>query len=93
MSAVVERAFRIGTITASQRRYLHIQLARAGYKLREPYAEEIPIEKPELLDELLNIHRGSLGYSHEELSKLLWYFTEEDFRSDLVDRNRLRLVG
>ena len=36
MQALVERAFTLGAITASQRKDLHIRFSKAGYRTREP---------------------------------------------------------
>lgn len=71
MQALVERAYNLGTISASQRKHLFIQFSKYGYRLREPIETDIPREKPTMLKELIDVHLDELGYSVRELSRLL----------------------
>ena len=45
MAAIVQRAYELGTITESQRKYQFIQLSRRGYRTREPEETDIPLER------------------------------------------------
>ncbi len=49
MAALIERAYRLGTITEWQRRSLIIQLRSTTSSAREPVETEIAIEQPSLL--------------------------------------------
>jgi Zn-dependent peptidase ImmA (M78 family) len=71
MQALVERAYHLGTITPSQRKYLYMQFSRFGYRLREPIETDIPRERPTMLKELVDTHIKELGYSVYELSDLM----------------------
>jgi Zn-dependent peptidase ImmA (M78 family) len=71
MQALVERAYRLKTITPSQRRYLYMQFSGFGYRLREPEETDIPREKPSMLKELVDTHIKELGYSMCDLSGLM----------------------
>jgi Zn-dependent peptidase ImmA (M78 family)/transcriptional regulator with XRE-family HTH domain len=71
MGALIEQAHRIGNISKSQRSRLIIQLRSDTHSYREPIDTDIPVEKPALLDELIQAHLKQLGYSLQEMSKLL----------------------
>ncbi|HWQ56355.1 MAG TPA: XRE family transcriptional regulator [Bryobacteraceae bacterium] len=93
MAALVQRAFELGTITDAQRRYLFIQFGRRGYRLREPAETDIPLERPELFNELIETHLRDLGYAPGELAPSVMLLREDEFRSRHLEKNRLRLVG
>jgi Zn-dependent peptidase ImmA (M78 family)/transcriptional regulator with XRE-family HTH domain len=88
MGALIETAFKIGTITESQRRYLIINLRRATHSFREPPETDIPVERPTLLDELIETHLRELGYSVSEMSKMVAEF-EPNFRSLYLPQQRV----
>lgn len=69
MSTLIRRAYNLEVI--SKRRYTSLfqQLSRAGYRKREPFP--IPRETPQLVNTILAAHKEHLGYSDEELAKLL----------------------
>jgi Zn-dependent peptidase ImmA (M78 family)/transcriptional regulator with XRE-family HTH domain len=91
MAALVRRAFDLKTITESQYKYLLIKLGRAGYKMREPIETDIPIEKPTLLAELIQMHLRQLGYPVSKLSDFM-LLHEHEFRPRYMDTG-LRLVS
>ena len=80
MGALIERAFELGTITESQRRYFIINLRRSTHSFREPPETDVPIESPRLLTELIEMHLGELGYSVSEMSSMVAEL-EPNFRS------------
>jgi Zn-dependent peptidase ImmA (M78 family)/transcriptional regulator with XRE-family HTH domain len=92
MAALIQRAYELKTITGAQRRYLIIHLTRRGYRLHEPDETSIPVERPELVDALIYAHIGELGYSPAEIADLM-AAEEAEFRSEYLERGRLRLVG
>jgi Zn-dependent peptidase ImmA (M78 family)/transcriptional regulator with XRE-family HTH domain len=91
MAALVQRGYDLKTLTDAQRRYMFINFGKKGWRMREPV--EIPIEKSSLLNQLLNAHMNELGYSHGDMSKLLFIRKESDFREAYIDKPGLRLVG
>jgi len=93
MAALVQRAYDLKTITDAQRRYMFIQFSRRGYRLREPLSTDIPIERPELLDELIQAHLESLNYTSEEMARLFMFMDEEEFRTTYLEKGKMRLVG
>ena len=91
MQAIIERAYHLGTISPSQRKYLFIQFGRFGYRLREPMETDIPREKPAMLKELIDTHIKELGYSVSDLSELI-VMKEPEVR-ELYIEQRSRMVG
>ncbi|HMG84700.1 MAG TPA: XRE family transcriptional regulator [Terracidiphilus sp.] len=71
MGSLIEQAYRIGNISKSQRSRLIIQLRAETHSYRESVETDIPIEKPTLLDELIQTHLVGLRYSIEQLSLLM----------------------
>ena len=71
MSALLYRAGCLNQITPRQSQYLFMQLAKAGYKTREPVELDIPIETPTLLKKLIDIHVDDLNYSIREIASIL----------------------
>ncbi len=71
MQAILKRAQDLGTITATRARSLWSQMARLGYRTREPSEYDLPAEEPRLLRELIETHIQDLGYSADDLRKLL----------------------
>ncbi len=88
MGALVRRAFELGTITESQRRYLIINLRRSTHSYREPPDTDIPIEQPRLLDELIDTHLKELGYTVTEVSDMVAEL-EPNFRSLFLPQSKV----
>ena len=91
MSSVVNRAYELKRITAAQRRLLFVKLSSAGYATREPIETDILIEKPTLVDELVNTHTRELGFTQQDVAALVG-LKEREFQ-DLYTGRSLRLVG
>jgi Zn-dependent peptidase ImmA (M78 family)/transcriptional regulator with XRE-family HTH domain len=91
MAALVYHAHRLGTITPAQYRYLNINL-RKRWGLNEPCEEHIPVEKPALIQELIDVHMKQLGYNSEEMARILWYGEPADFETDFNIVSRMRVV-
>lgn len=77
MAALLKRATDLGTIDASQARYLWQRMAKRGYRTREPRELDIPAEQPSLYREIVDAHRKDLGYDDEELGQLIHLYKEE----------------
>lgn len=85
MASLIYRAESLGAVTPNRARYLRVQMAKAGYSTQEPIELEPQGENPTLLRELIELHRNELGYSVQDLQKLLalyerdlweYYFSE-----------------
>ena len=85
MSCLIEHAYRIGNISKSQRSRLIIQLRADTHSYREPIDTDIPIEKPTLLDEIIQTHLHGLGYSVPQLSNLMLQ-SEQEFTEKYLPR-------
>lgn len=81
MAALIYRAKVLGVITERQSTSLFQQRSRLGYTKNEPFP--ISRETPRLVRNLIDGHKELLGYSDEELAKLLkvsladyhkWYY-------------------
>lgn len=75
MAAIAVRADRLNLITPYQRKMFWMEMSRLGYRKREP--NELPREHPTLLRRIVDFHRNKLGYSIQEMAKLLNIFVPE----------------
>jgi Zn-dependent peptidase ImmA (M78 family)/transcriptional regulator with XRE-family HTH domain len=92
IQALIMRAFSIGAITQRQRKYLFMQLSRAGYRLREPSELDPPVEPPQTLTRIVNHHLKELGYTPAEMAQML-NLLEDEFRSTYVSESApLRVI-
>lgn len=92
MQSLIMRAKALGLLTCNQDEYLWKQLSFRRWRLREPAELDFPHERPTVVGNLVKIFRDHLGYSSEELSKLLHVF-ETDLESlypTKIDEDRLR---
>jgi Zn-dependent peptidase ImmA (M78 family) len=95
MQALLSRASEIGTITPGRAKYLWMQLSRAGYRGHEPPELDFPKEMPSLLQELVELHTGQLGYDLPQLAKMLaWkeHETASNYGLTSDPRSRFRVV-
>lgn len=93
MAALIQRAFELKTITDAQRRYLFINLTRrSGTRLHEPFEGDIPREQPRLFGRIVRQHLTELGFSILELSKMLFFGNEDEFRIEILGERSLKLV-
>jgi Zn-dependent peptidase ImmA (M78 family)/transcriptional regulator with XRE-family HTH domain len=69
MAALAVRADRLNLITPYQSKMFWIEMNRLGYRKREP--NEPPKEHPSLLRQMIAFHIKKLGYSINEIAKLL----------------------
>jgi Zn-dependent peptidase ImmA (M78 family)/DNA-binding XRE family transcriptional regulator len=68
VQALMRRAQDLELITSDQYVRLYKQLSRRGWRKSEPV--EIPVERPTILTEALNVQRNAHRYSDEELAKI-----------------------
>ncbi|MBW7835808.1 MAG: XRE family transcriptional regulator [Sphingomonadales bacterium] len=71
MGALLMAADKHGRLLPNQKQYLWKQMSARGYRLREPPELDFLREEPTILRNLLEVHRGALGYSITELAALL----------------------
>jgi len=92
MQALINRAFHLGVLTENARRYLFMQLSKAGYLRHEPDEIAPPPEPPELLPNIIKYHREKLGYSDEDLCRVLALNKSDLYRWYKPDGRHLRAV-
>jgi Zn-dependent peptidase ImmA (M78 family) len=69
MASIAVRAHRLKLITDYQNKMFWIEMGKLGYRKREP--NEPPHEHPKMLNQMVEFHRKSLGYSDSDLADLL----------------------
>lgn len=94
MAALLHRAEDLEAITPNQARNLWMQMAKAGYKTREPIELEAGGEQPSLLEELIETYRKDLNYSIADLQRVIPLNEEELWEQYLKghDQPPLRMV-
>jgi Zn-dependent peptidase ImmA (M78 family) len=96
MAALLARAESLSTITPNQARYLWSQIAKAGYKTREPAELDVRGEEPRLIHELIETFQNELDYSKDDLQSILPLCDEELYsfylQNDAHPKPLLRLV-
>ncbi len=84
IAALIRYAFNLNMITANQYKYYNIQLSKLGYKKIEPVT--VWSEAPTLFKEILNMFVTELGYTREEVAKLMMITTDELGREYFAER-------
>lgn len=87
MGGLLTHASRLAAITPRQSRYLWSQMAKAGYKQREPAELDLPKERAGLLQEIFDLHRDDFAYSIADLSRLFAIHPDEVVSMYPVTRN------
>lgn len=77
MAALLSRAEKMGAVTERYARYLWMQMGKFGYKTIEPHQNQIALEPPMLLRELVALHTGELEYTKAEMAHALAMTVEE----------------
>ncbi len=70
MAALLMESRRQKAVSEHQYTYLWKQISARGYRLREPPELDIPIEMPEILRRVFEVHLTALGYTVMEIAKL-----------------------
>jgi Zn-dependent peptidase ImmA (M78 family) len=71
MQSLLMRAASLGFIPVGRQQYLWKQIKAIGIRLREPPQFDFPPEYPTIMQRVFTIHRTALGYSTDDLAKLL----------------------
>ena len=91
IQAIVIRAWQLGAITESRYSYLFKELSRKGYRKCEPVP--LPAEAPNMLREIIRVHKSSSGQTTTDLGSFMGML-EEDFREAYWrDLSGVRLFG
>lgn len=89
IAAIIHRAYQLDQIPKSKYQRLFTQLGAAKMRTVEP--EPLPFEQPETFDQLISIHRTKLGFSDEEMRKVL--FTDKLGELPVPSIPQMRLSG
>ena len=98
MQSIIMRAKSLGLLARNQEEYLWKQMSARKWRLREPPELDFPVERPSVIANLVKIYRDHLGYSSEEISRLL-HLWESDFSflypndADERVRPRFTIIG
>lgn len=71
MAALLYRAKDLGQISERQARSYWMRFGKLGWRKVEPGSDQIPVESPDLLHEVIRTHLEDLGYSIAELSRAI----------------------
>lgn len=77
MAALLMRARDLGSVSQNQAQYLWKQFNIRKIRMREPPELDFEPEKPTVLATILRLHLDSLGFSLNDLSKILHLHEEE----------------
>ncbi len=88
MKAIVRRAYDLKTINKNQYRNFQINFSKKGMSKSEPIP--LPEEKPFILNEIVRLHIEELGYSKDELARVLMLNLDE-FEERFIFHNRTKL--
>lgn len=91
MAALVERAYRLQTITAAQRTSLYKGLSTRGWRKREPLSEQLPPEEP-AIPALIVERLRKLRYTAAEIAEFGGFADVERAAQVLPLRQGLRVV-
>lgn len=99
MQSLLMRARSLGVLTPNQERYLWQQFSMRKMRLREPPELDFPVERPQVVSRLFQLHIDALGYTLEDLETLLHMYSPDliefhglDLRSHKKPGPHLRLV-
>ncbi len=94
LRALVYRAHSLGRIDHRKYRYL-IMTINAKYGFDEP--EPVPIEKPSLAHEIIELHLNHMNYTFNDLATITFFTSAEKFRTVLYGSTAggagLKIVG
>lgn len=71
MAALLKRAETLGRILPRRARYLWMTMSRLGNRTREPVEGDIAPEAPETLRDIVDAHVRGLGFSADEMARLV----------------------
>ncbi|MBL4645399.1 MAG: DNA-binding protein [Hyphomicrobiales bacterium] len=99
MSAILYAANREKLITPNQYRYLNMQIAKRGWKTREPSNLDFAHETPKIMTAILRAHLDELGYTFDDLLNFIPMYKTEfttlygDVGKPVNNKPKLRIVN
>lgn len=85
MQALIERAYRLGTLSDRQRRSFYTRLSQMGYRKREPHP--LAAEEPRLIGRIVQHHQQQNGYTADELAAAV-HLLPHEFRRRFMPASR-----
>ncbi|MGY9038388.1 MAG: helix-turn-helix domain-containing protein [Rhodobacterales bacterium] len=77
IASLLYKAGKFGLLNSNQSGYLWRQMSARGWKTREPDETQFPVEKPQVYDQILELHQKDLGYSAEDFATMLHFSTDD----------------
>jgi Zn-dependent peptidase ImmA (M78 family) len=99
MQAILVRASSLSLVSSNRARYLWSQISTKGWRLQEPAELDFPREVPTILSRIVSSYTSDLGYSIEQLARMLRIFENQFVEmygvsaSPTPEKPRLRIVG
>jgi len=90
MAAILQHGKRIGAVNERYYRYIRTELSKNGYSKVEPYEDMVELERPTLLTKILRFYKNDLGYTIDDVAKLL--FANNNEVSSLAQPNHERFT-
>ena len=91
MQLILMWARAMGTLKDGYFRVLMCEISKRGWRKCEPFDDEWAIEQPGLLKEIVEYHLTDLGYSEEELCRVL-SANEKSFSREYLGRPQFRVI-
>jgi Zn-dependent peptidase ImmA (M78 family)/transcriptional regulator with XRE-family HTH domain len=91
VQALIERAYSLGTISASQRTSLYKQVSARGWRTAEPASDAIPPEHPQLTRSIAEAFEAR-GFSAEDIAAVTGYAVDRADNPFRLERRPLRAV-
>jgi Zn-dependent peptidase ImmA (M78 family)/DNA-binding XRE family transcriptional regulator len=86
--AIVYKAKFINAITDDRYKSLMVELSRRGERVRESF--DVEIDEPKVFNEVFKVHIEKLGYSIDELSRLV-HLNRDDFKNYISENSNSKL--
>ena len=88
MQALLMQAGRLGIGSEYNRRNLWMTISARGYRTAEPFEDNLPVEQPKLLKDLIHLHKHELNFTDDELAKKL-NMNAHEFRSLYLEAEKI----
>ncbi|MBD2846254.1 ImmA/IrrE family metallo-endopeptidase [Paenibacillus sp. IB182496] len=93
MSSMLKKSIDLGYVNERNARYFWMQMNKLGYRTTEPPELSPPIEKPQLLDDIVSVYQNDFKYSVSDICKVLSLnYNEVKHLYFKSDNNHLRLI-
>jgi len=77
MQALVERAHQLGVVPAGQRMSMYKQFSRMGWRTREPFSEDLAVERPRLAEAITQTLKAK-GFSPYDIAVLAGFAADDN---------------